>query len=93
MNWKDYLDDVESEMTEMRDDLENVLDRLMDLRSTWEEVEAGEETYQNDTQVGDVEYEIESVMYLSREMQKIWIKALDNADTDFKTMLAERSYE
>jgi hypothetical protein len=92
MNWKDYLDDIESEVTEMRDDLENVLDRLMDLRSEWEEVEAGEERFA-DTTTGDIEYEIESVMYLSREMQKIWIKALDNADTDFKTMLAERSYE
>lgn len=92
MNWKDYLDDVESEMTEMMMDLETAIDKLRELRSEWEEVEAGEERFA-DTTTDDVGYEIESVMYLSLEMQKIWIRALDNADTDFKTMLAERSYE
>ncbi len=92
MNWKEYLDDVESDITDMRDGLEAVLDRLMDLRSEREEIESGEERFA-DPPTTDVEYEIESVMYLSREMQKIWIEALDKADTDFKDMLVERSHE
>lgn len=83
MNWKDYLEDVEADLTDLRDNADTVIDKIREVIDGYEEILADEDSEQFDTRTDDVMYDIDLLPYISGVARVEWTKSLERAEEDF----------
>ena len=83
MNWKDYLENVEADMVDLRDDLDALIDSVQALIRGCEEIADDLIHRGQNLDASDVAFDIDCLRFIGTHARNRWITSLRNAEEAF----------